>query len=164
MRRVSSVKSLQKRYSLSADGIMTLKARMTELEAQKSANIERLKVLKEQESDGVSIEDSSYIQTLSMMQFIDNELQNIRHILSNATVIKDGVKHSKVTIGSCVRLEGSGKQLEYTIVNSVEADPFAGRISDQSPLGQQLLGKKLQDNILVGPAKRPLTLKLVHIG
>lgn len=165
MKSKSSVKSLRKQYYLSASGIISLQERMTELEAKKSENIDRLKMLKEQQSDGVSLEDSTYIQTLSTMQFIETEIRNIRYVLSNATAILKKGKHAdQVGIGSCVRLEGAGKQLEYTIVNSIEADPFSGKISDQSPLGQQLLGKKLQDNIIIGAPRRPLSLTLVNIN
>lgn len=159
----NSKKTVRERYYLSESGVISLQDKLIELEKSRAEHIERLKVLKEQQSDGVSLEDSSYIQALSSMQYIETEIDKIRYILSNATVITGQVDIDQVGIGSHVRLEGDKGQFEYTIVNSIEADPFNGKISDESPLGQQLLGKKLEEMVSIGSKKQQL-LKLVSIS
>lgn len=167
MRNKSSAKPLRERYYLSESGLLSLQNRLDEMRQKRIDNIERLKMLKEQQSDGVSLEDSSYIQALSTAQFLDTEIERIEYVLANVTVIQGQVGAvDQVCIGSCVRLEGEGQQFEYTIVNSIEADPSQGKISDESPLGRQLLGKKIKDIVTIGnsPKKKPLMLKLVNIS
>ncbi len=167
MRTKKSADSARSKYYLSSDGFTTLKTRLEEMQHQRTLNIKRLRVLKDQQSDGVTLEDSSYIQMLSTNQFLEVEIEKIRFILSNAKVSDGKRKPSdEVVIGSCVTLEGEGRQFEYTIVNSVEADPFKGKISDASPLGQQLLGKKIEDMVtLPQPAKKkPLEVRLTGIN
>jgi transcription elongation factor GreA len=160
-----STKTLRQRYNLSESGITSLKDRLVELEQSRTDHIKRLRMLKEQQSDGVSLEDSSYIQTLSGIQFIETEMDKIRYILNNATVVDaKSVNLDCVNVGSRVRLEGQGKRFEYTIVNSIEADPFNGKISDESPLGKQLLGKKIQEMVTVGPLQKPQLFKLTSIS
>lgn len=159
-----SKKTVRERYYLSESGVISLQDKLIELEKSRAEHIERLKILKEQQSDGVSLEDSSYIQALSSMQYIETETDKIRYILSNAAVIKGQLGDiDQVGIGSHVRLQGDNGQFEYTIVNSIEADPFNGKISDESPLGQQLLGKKLEEIVSIGSKKQQL-LKLVSIS
>ena len=154
----------KKRYYLSESGIISLQNKLAELEQNRSECIERLKLLKEQQSDGVSLEDSSYIQTLSNVQFIEAEINNVRYVLSTAEVMHGAGSTDAVNVGSRVLLEGAGKQFEYTIVNSIEADPFSGKISDESPLGQQLLGKKLRESVTIGSLKKPQMFTLVNIS
>jgi len=72
-------------------------------------------------------------------------------MIKNAKVIKTTKKNGVVCIGSKVRIKDLefDEEMEYTIVGSAEADPFKGRISNVSPLGKALLGKKLGDIIEV---------------
>ena len=66
-------------------------------------------------------------------------------MIKNAKVIKTSKKNGVVNIGSKVKIKDLefDEEMEYTIVGSAEADPFKGRISNVSPLGEALLGKKL---------------------
>jgi transcription elongation factor GreA len=67
----------------------------------------------------------------------------------NASIIKT-TDNSKIAVGSVVLLtNGAGKKMEYTIVGSVEADPLEGKISDESPIGQALIGKKVNDSFTI---------------
>ena len=70
-----------------------------------------------------------------------------------------------VTIGSKVTVETSAKEKRvYTIVGTTETDPFQGRISNESPIGKALLGKKTGVTVKVDlPQKKSITLKIISI-
>lgn len=163
--------ALREKYYLSESGFISLKSRLQDLYKKRAEQLGRMRALKEQQSDNLFIEDSTYIQTVSSIQFLENESQRLETVLANAKIFNRDSKHPprRVRLGSQVLLETpEGKERrEYTIVDSVEADPFNGKISDESPLGQQLLGKRLSDTIILDNMskqhKKPLALKLVSI-
>jgi len=162
--------ALRERYYLSESGFVSLKSKLQDLYKKRAEQLSRMRTMKEQQSDNLFIEDSTYIQTVSSLQFLENESQRIESVLANAKVVspKLNPRARRVRLGSHVLLEGASKERrEYTIVDSVEADPFSGKISDESPLGQQLLGKHLDDIVVVGNMsnryKKPLALRLVSI-
>lgn len=163
--------ALRERYYLSESGFISLKSRLQDLYKKRAEQLGRMRALKEQQSDNLFIEDSTYIQAVSSIQFLESESQRLEVVLANAKIFDTNSKHPprRVRLGSSVLLETSeGKERrEYTIVDSIEADPFNGKISDESPLGQQLLGKRLSDTIVLNNSskqhKKPLALKLVNI-
>jgi transcription elongation factor GreA len=163
--------ALRERYYLSESGFASLKSRLQELYKKRAEQLGRMRALKEQQSDNLFIEDSTYIQAVSSIQFLENESQRLETVLANAKIFDSNNKRPprRVRLGSQVSLEApDGKdRREFTIVDSVEADPFNGKISDESPLGQQLLGKRLYDTIVLNNLskqhKKPLSLKLVNI-
>jgi transcription elongation factor GreA len=68
---------------------------------------------------------------------------------------------SKIQLGSQVKLKGNGgKTKEFQIVGTVEADPLSGKISDESPIGQALLGKKEGDSVEI---KTPVDISSYQI-
>lgn len=158
---------VDKAYRLSKSGLNALKSRLDELRRSRQENIERLRLLREQQSDGVTIEDSSAIQTLSAIQFIDSEIADALYVLTHATVIrKTREKAREIRLGSRVRLRFGKRQLEYIIVSSIEADPSKGKISDESPIGRQLLGKKELERVHItnAPNHRPIEFQVVSFN
>lgn len=170
MKAKNKFTALRERYYLSESGLTSLKAKLQELYKNRAEQLSRMRALKEQQSDNLFIEDSTYIQTVSAIQFIENESQRIESVLANAKVVSSKLNSRvrRVRLGSHVLLEGASKERrEYTIVDSIEADPFSGKISDESPLGRQLLGKQLDDIVVIDSMssryKKPLALRLVSI-
>ena len=162
--------ALREKYYLSESGFASLRSRLQELYKNRAEQLGRMRALKEQQSDNLFIEDSTYIQAVSSIQFLESESQRLEMVLANAKLFDTAKRPPRrVRLGSQVLLETpEGKERrEYTIVDSVEADPFNGKISDESPLGQQLLGKRLYDTIVLNNMskqhKKPLSLKLVNI-
>jgi transcription elongation factor GreA len=88
---------------------------------------------------------------------------DIEDILKNATIIRKRNGGSTVQVGATVELESSGKKVTYTIVGPVEADPLEGKISNESPIGQALIGKKEGDDVEIKTPKGKTTYKLVDI-
>lgn len=152
-------------YYLSKKGFNALKNKLHALRGQRIEQIQSLKALKEQEADSISGENSSYVQAVANIQFIEIEIEKLEHVLAHAKFLDDQYTSDEVTLGSNVKLKGNGQEFEYTIVQSIEADPSKGKISDKSPLGKQLLGKKLRDYITLKNIrhKKHLSLRLIGI-
>jgi len=164
-RQLKTKKSAE--YLLSEKGLEALKDKLESLHAKRKEQVMTLATLREQQSDDVSVEDASFIYAMGMIEAADAEIERIGHILNHAEVVTDkSRKPNEVTLGSHVTLEGDGQSYSYTIVHSLEADPLSGKISIESPLGRQLLGRRLWDKITFRHSQRykPLSLKLIHIA
>ena len=74
-------------------------------------------------------------------------ISEIENILQNVEIIKKPRGAAKVQLGSHVKLKAGGKTKEFQVVGTVEADPLSGKISDESPIGQALLDKKVGDKV-----------------
>lgn len=89
-------------------------------------------------------ENSEYEDAKNEQAFIEGQIIELEKMLRNAKVIDaTDVNTAEVSIGSTVRLEDqtNGGELEFTIVGSMESDPSANRISNESPVGKALMGK-----------------------
>jgi transcription elongation factor GreA len=85
--------------------------------------------------------------------------------LQNHELIKAPNGDSKVQLGSKVKLSAAdGKTKEFQVVGTVEADPLAGKISDESPLGQAVLGKKQGEEVEIKTPAETATYKIVEIS
>jgi len=95
-------------------------------------------------------ENSEYHGARDEQRANELNIDRIERILKNYEIV-DGSKisHDLVQIGSTVQLSGDGEKV-FTIVSSVESDPLNGKVSDESPIGQALLGKKPGDEIIIG--------------
>ena len=90
---------------------------------------------------------------------VEGRILEIEDILLHAKIIKAG-KKSKVDMGSTVTLEGDGKTSTYTLVGAVEANPLEGKVSNESPIGQKIFGKKVGDEVELPKGK----FKIVEIA
>ncbi len=96
--------------------------------------------------------------------FIEGRILTLENIIQNATIIEETHDHHKVSLGSTVTvLNHKGERDNYTIVGSAEADPKGGRISNESPVGQALLGKGVGDEVQVNAPAGVLRWTIVRI-
>jgi len=100
--------------------------------------------LKDAISYGDLSENSEYQEAKEEQAFLESKISDLEKQLQNAQVVKEGeVKKNTVHIGSTVTLSCDGKNLGvFVIVGATEADPFNNKISNESPVGAALLGKK----------------------
>ena len=76
----------------------------------------------------------------------------------------EGSHRSRVSLGSVVTIKDqNGETLEYTIVGSAEADPFEDKISNESPVGKALIGKKAKDKVTVQAPEQVLEYEIVKV-
>ena len=71
----------------------------------------------------------------------ESRILEIQDILKNAKIIRGG-KKDKITLGAVVSLDMGGRKVEYTLVGPTEANPLEGKISNESPIGKALFGRK----------------------
>ncbi|HSH77487.1 MAG TPA: transcription elongation factor GreA [Herpetosiphonaceae bacterium] len=96
-------------------------------------------------------ENAEYESAKHEQAFIEGRIREIQHQLSNAQLIDEGINGEKeIRIGSTVTVrEEDGEEITYMIVGSAEAKPREGKISNESPVGKALLGKKASKKPLV---------------
>lgn len=134
---------------LTPEGLRKLEEELEFLKTVKRKEIaERIKQAKE---FGDLMENSEYEDAKNEQAFTEGRILMLEGMLRSAKVIDNhDVRSDMVTVGSTVRLMGeAGEELSYTIVGSAEADPSKDRISNESPVGRALLGKRKGDTVTV---------------
>jgi len=132
---------MKKQFHLTQAGVDELKAELEELTHLRGEIAERIKTARE---FGDLSENAEYSSARQDQERNDSRIAEIEHILNNVQVIAEPKSDGKVVLGSKVKLVGAtnGKVKEFQVVGTVEADPLNGKISDESPIGQALMGKK----------------------
>lgn len=132
-------------YFLTQKRLDELKQELDELKTKKRLEVaEHLRQAKEL---GDLSENSEYLEAREEQTRLLHQIAEIEDILRHATIIQEGVSKEKVEIGSTVEVIRDKKNLKFVIVGSEEAKPEEGFISNESPLGTQLLGRKVGDSI-----------------
>ncbi|MDR3073053.1 MAG: transcription elongation factor GreA [Clostridiales Family XIII bacterium] len=123
--------------------------------------------LKEAISYGDISENSEYDSAKNEQADLEEKISKLESILENAKIIdeKSG-KQPVVSLGVKVKVRNlkSKKEEAYIIVGSVEADPFEGRISNESLVGQALLGKKAKEKVSVQVPDGVVKYEIISIG
>ncbi len=130
--------------SITPEGKQKLEAELQQLKERRVGVIERLKSAKEL---GDLSENSEYTEARDTQGSIDMRIMEIEQTLKNCTVTSGPTNKDIVEIGNKVELKGPKGVLKFTIVGSVEADPSAGEISNESPIGQAVMGRKVGDKV-----------------
>ncbi len=136
-----------------------------ELIALKSRHDHLITQIEEVAQPDESGEDGLATQLKEELEVVNDKIDNIDEALKISKIItgKCG-KKSIVEIGATVKIRLSGKQeKEFSIVNHMESDPTQNKISDKSPLGIALIGKKLNDEFEVDAPIGKITYKIVSI-
>lgn len=133
---------MKKTVNLTAEGKAELEKELEDLIAQRPAIAERLATAR---AFGDLSENQEYSDARAEQKTVENRIAEIEDTLKNATIIKTR-KSDKVNIGSTVNITMSGKKFTYTVVGPVEANPLEGKISHESPIGKELLGRKVGED------------------
>lgn len=158
---MSTTNTANSEFYLTAEGLQALKDELQELTTNKRGEIaERLK---EAKADGDLSENAMYDAARDEQSFVEGRISEIEHILKHAVVITNKGK-STVALGSKVKVELEEGEQEYVIVGPTEANPDRGFISDQSPIGKALLGKKQGDEVIVEVPSGTMTYKIRHVA
>lgn len=131
-------------YKLTQSGLDELKQERDDLQARRKNVAEKLKTARE---FGDLSENAEYHAAREEQVQVESRLSEIDNILKNVKVIESPNNKTQVELGNTVVLKSNGTSRELTIVGSVEANPTANKVSDESPIGQALLGKKVKDEV-----------------
>lgn len=139
----------QKEILLTRDGKAKLEQELETLKTVKRKEIaEKIKVAL---SFGDLSENSEYDEAKNEQAIIEAKIKTLETQLQNARIIDDSeIDTQSVSIGVTVKLNVGGvTEVTYKIVPTSDSDPLAGRISDESPVGAALVGKKLGESVSV---------------
>jgi transcription elongation factor GreA len=153
---------------LTPEGLEKLKAELEQLSTEKRREVaERIKEARE---FGDISENSEYDDAKNEQAMLEARIANVQEKIRMATVIEpEDLSTEVVTVGSVVHVrdETTGKSVQYTIVGSAEAKPAENRLSNESPVGRALLGRRRDDEVSVqvprGPARK-LTITDIEVG
>jgi transcription elongation factor GreA len=153
---------MNKQFHLTKQGVDELKAELAELIAQRAVIADRIKTARE---FGDLSENMEYSAARQDQERNESRIAEIEHILKNVQVITAPKSDSKVVLGSTVKLNTEGgKTKEFQVVGTVEADPLNGKISDESPIGKALMGKKEGEEVEIKTPVETAVYKIVDIS
>lgn len=149
-----------KAYRLTQEGHQALKAELDELVAARPVMAERIKTARE---FGDLSENAEYQSARDEQAKNEARIEEIEAVLANAKVLPRSSGGSKVELGSYVKLRNDGKTKQFQVVSTVEANPLSGKISDESPIGQALLGKAVGDSVEIATPTETTTYRVTEI-
>lgn len=137
---------MENNYQLTEAGFAQLKAELEELKGVKRK--ENLEALKEARSQGDLSENADYDAARDEQARLESRIKEIENILKHSEIIKENTRSKTIGIGKTVTVNiiKEGKTIisnkDYIIVGNLEANPFVGKISNESPLGKAMIGKR----------------------
>lgn len=140
---------MKKVYQITEKGKGDLEVELADLKSQRGEIAEKIAAARD---FGDLRENAEYDAARKEQGLVETRIAEIEEILQNAEIIQssDG---SAVVLGSTVELQSADKTVTYTVVGPVEADPLAGKISNESPIGKELMGKKVGDEVKIKTPK-----------
>lgn len=147
---------------LTAEGLKKLEEELEHL--RKVRRKEVAERLHEAMEGGDLIDNAEYEAAKNEQAFIEGRILEVEYILAQARIIEPGESTGIVDIGNTVVVKQDGKKREtFTIVGAAEANPKNGLISNESPLGQALLGNQVGDEVEVDAPAGVLRFRIVKI-
>ena len=151
---------MKKEYQITEQGKKELETEAVELKSRRGEIAEKIAAARD---FGDLSENAEYDAARQEQGLVETRIAEIEDILQNASIISTKNK-SEVGLGSAVEMKMGDKIVSYTVVGPVEANPLEGKISDESPIGQELIGKKVGDSVTIVTPKGELTYEVVKIS
>ncbi|WP_019720818.1 transcription elongation factor GreA, partial [Heyndrickxia coagulans] len=152
----------EKVYPMTQDGKEKLEQELEYLKTVKRKEVvERIKIAR---SFGDLSENSEYDSAKEEQAFVEGRITTIENMIRNAKIIEDDGTDT-VSLGKSVTFVElpDGEEETYTIVGSAEADPFEGKISNDSPIAKSLLGKSVGEEVTVQTPGGDMRVKIISI-
>ncbi len=148
---------------LTRDGYSKLQDELDLLRTKKREEIAQR--LHEAMEGGELIENAEYEAAKNEQAFVEGRIKELDLLLATAKVVDENAPHgTNVQVSSVVTIQEEGEKPEtYTIVGAAEANPQAGRISNESPLGKALMNKKAGDKVSVDAPQGAFTVQIVKV-
>lgn len=154
----------EKTYPMTLEGKQKLENELEQLKTvRRKEVVERIKIAR---SFGDLSENSEYDAAKDEQAFVEGRITQLENMIRNAVIIEDtDVNSTEVTLGRTVTFQElpDGDEESYTIVGSAEADPFEGRISNDSPIARSLMGKQIGDEVTVQTPGGDMRVKIVSV-
>jgi len=151
---------MNKLYQITKEGKKELEAELEKLKGRRGQIAEKIA---EARDYGDLSENAEYDAAREDQGLVESRIAEIEDILLNADIIKAG-KKSSISLGSKVELKSGRKTIAYTVVGPVEANPLEGKISNESPIGVALFGKKVGEKATVTTPKGTINYEVIAIS
>lgn len=151
---------MKKMFQITDSGKKELEAELKELKSRRGAIAEKIA---EARDYGDLSENAEYDSAREEQGLVESRIAEIEDVLLNAEIITAS-RSSSVKLGSKVELKTGAKTVSYHVVGPVEADPMAGKISNESPIGLALMGKKIGDIATITTPKGQIEYEVVKVG
>jgi len=154
----------EKVYPMTEAGKEKLEQELEYLKTVKRKEVvERIKIAR---SFGDLSENSEYDSAKEEQAFVEGRITTLETMIRNAKIIEEDTENSSVvSLGKSVTFVElpDGEEETYTIVGSAEADPFEGRISNDSPMAKSLIGKQIGDEVTVQTPGGDMVVKIIDV-
>lgn len=134
---------IKKSVNLTSGGKKELEKELDELIKNRPVIAERIATAR---AFGDLSENEEYSSARNEQKIAEGRILEIQDILKNAKIIRGG-KKDKVVLGATVALDMGGRKVEYTLVGPTEANPLEGKISNESPIGKIIFGRKAGETV-----------------
>ncbi|WP_040228923.1 transcription elongation factor GreA [Bhargavaea cecembensis] len=154
----------EKKFPMTQEGKEKLEEELEHLKTVKRKEVvERIKVAR---SFGDLSENSEYDSAKEDQAFIEGRISTLESMIRNAEIIEDNGNDDRVQLGKTVTFKEipDGDEEAYTIVGSAEADPFEGKISNDSPIAKGLIGKTIGDRVKIMTPGGEMDVEITSIG
>jgi transcription elongation factor GreA len=153
----------QKKVLITKEGLAKLQSELDHLLSVRRQEIAD-KIKRAREMGGTD-NNAEYEDAKNEQAFVEGRILMLENIVKNATVIESAVLPGVVEMGNKVLIQNQdGKIEQFTIVGSAEASPVEGKISNESPVGKALLGKKIGDEVEVKTPGGLLKLLIMDVS
>ena len=156
--------STEKTYPMTQEGKQKLENELEQLKTvRRKEVVERIKIAR---SFGDLSENSEYDAAKDEQAFVEGRITQLENMIRNAVIITDnGEESTVVTLGKTVTFKElpDGDEEAYTIVGSAEADPFEGRISNDSPIAKSLLGKQIGEKVAIQTPGGEMQVEIISV-
>ncbi len=155
--------AVEKVFPMTEEGKQKLEQELEHLKSVKRKEVvERIKIAR---SFGDLSENSEYDSAKEEQAFVEGRITTLENMIRNAKIIVEDAATNAVSLGKSVTFVElpDGDEETYTIVGSAEADPFEGKISNDSPIARSLMGKQVGDQVNVQTPGGEMQVKIVSI-
>ncbi|MBT2686075.1 transcription elongation factor GreA [Bacillus sp. ISL-37] len=154
----------EKVFPMTQAGKEKLEQELEQLKTVKRKEVvERIKIAR---SFGDLSENSEYDSAKEEQAFVEGRITTLENMIRNAKIIQENeISTDAVSLGRTVTFVElpDGDEESYTIVGSAEADPFEGKISNDSPIAKSLMGKKVGDEVTVQTPGGEMNVRITTI-
>ena len=154
---------VRKETYLTPEGLKSLQEELDHLQSVRRSEV-AARIHKANETGG-TVDNAEYDEAKNEQAFVEGRIRELENLLSNAVVAPDAEDAGQgVGFGSSVTVVAdNGRKRSYTVVGSAEASPLEGKISNESPVGKALLGRKVGDEVKVETPAGPMKLTIRKI-
>ena len=152
---------MNQKIILTQEGFQKLTSQLEDLKQKQARLIDQIEEVAQPDESG---EDGLATQLKEELEVVNNQIDEISEALETSQVVSKKSDNQTVQIGCKVKVKINNKDTrEFLIVSHLESDPNVSKISDQSPIGKSLIGKKINDQFDIETPAGKMTYKVVKI-